>query len=162
MKYVFPLQTSSETNWQIVLLLQTSGGGSKSSIKALFDSISYSVKKEGNCETYIMKVGKVNPQSIIPEFKRTNMQLSQDIIPEDQDITLGSGFSTYWHTLCASLTSVKMYAQHSYHSSYATSTIVATMLKLTCSYCYTWFCNTARRHKKCKAAGAPHFYVWHM
>jgi hypothetical protein len=58
-----------------------------SSIKTLFNSVSYSIK---NCETYIMKVGKVKTQSIIPEFIRTNMQFSQDILPEDQDITLGS------------------------------------------------------------------------
>ena len=196
-KYVFPLHTSSETNWQIVLLLQSSGGGSMSSIEALFNSVSYSVKEEGNCETCIMKVGKVKPQSIIPEFIWTNMQFSQDILPEDQDITLGSAtdeavvlttkyvspnnmssalgkyescftvrlyaeayISTYRHILCASLTSVKMYAQHSYHSSYATLMTIATMLKLTCSYSYTCFRNTARRHRKCKVAGAPHFYFW--
>lgn len=89
-KYVFPLQTSSETKWQTVLLLQSSGDGSMSSIKALFNSVSFNVKNEGNCETYIMKVGKVKPQSTIPEFIRTNMQFSQDILPEDQDTTLGS------------------------------------------------------------------------
>jgi hypothetical protein len=61
-----------------------------SSTNTLFNSVSYSVKKEGNCETYIMKVGKVKPHSIIPEFTSTNMQFSQDILPEDQDITLGS------------------------------------------------------------------------
>jgi hypothetical protein len=170
-----------------------------SSIKVLFNSVSYSVKKEGNCETYIMKVGRVKPQSIIPEFIWTNIQFSQDILPEDQDITLGSAtdeavvlttkhvspknmfsalgkyescyilrlyaeayISTYRHILCASLTSVKMYAQHSYHSSYATLKTVATMLKFTCSYCYTCFRNTARRHRKCKVTGAPHFYFWHM
>ena len=169
------------------------------SIKAFFNSVTYSVKKEGNCEPYIMKAGKVKPQSIIPAFIRTNMQLRQDILPEDQDITLGSAtdeavvlttkyvspnntssalgkyegcfivrlyakayISTYQHILCATLTSVKMYAQHSYHSSYATLKTVATMLKLTCSYCYTCFRNTARRHRKCKVAGAPHFYFWHM
>jgi hypothetical protein len=57
-----------------------------SSIKALFYSVSYSVKKEGNCETHIKKFGKVKPQSIIPEFLWTNMQFSQDILPEDQDM----------------------------------------------------------------------------
>jgi hypothetical protein len=36
-----------------------------------------------------MKVGEVKPHSIIPEFILTNMQFSQDILPEDQDITLG-------------------------------------------------------------------------
>jgi hypothetical protein len=35
-------------------------------IKALLDSTSYSVKKEGNCESYNMKAGTVTPQSIIP------------------------------------------------------------------------------------------------
>jgi hypothetical protein len=59
-------------------------------IKALLNSVSQSVKKEGNCERYIMKVGKVKPQSLIPEFTWTNMQLSQDILSEDQDISLGS------------------------------------------------------------------------
>jgi len=49
-----------------------------------------SVKKEGNSETYIMKFGKVKPHSIIPEFIWTNIQFSQDILSEDQDITLGS------------------------------------------------------------------------
>jgi len=60
------------------------------STSTLFNSVSYSVKKEGNRETYIMKVGKVNPHSIIPEFISTNMQFSQDILPEDLDITQGS------------------------------------------------------------------------
>lgn len=36
-----------------------------------------------------MKVGEVKPHSIIPEFILTNTQFSQDILPEDQDITLG-------------------------------------------------------------------------
>jgi len=146
-----------------------------------------------------MKFGKVKPHSIIPEFIWTNMQFSQDILSEDQDITLGSAtdeavvlttkyvspnnmsstmgkyescfivrlypeahISTYWHILCASLTSVKMYAQHSYHSLYVTLKIIATMPKLTCSYCYTCFRNIATRRRKCKVAVAPHFYFWHM
>lgn len=44
--YVFPLQKSSETNWQIVLLLQSPGGGSMSSTNTLFNSVSYSVKRK--------------------------------------------------------------------------------------------------------------------
>lgn len=36
-----------------------------------------------------MKVGEVKPHSIIPEFILINTQFSQDILPEDQDITLG-------------------------------------------------------------------------
>jgi hypothetical protein len=58
-------------------------------IKAFFNSVSQSVKKEGKCARYIMKVGKVKSQSLIPEFIWTNMQFSQDMLSEDQDICPG-------------------------------------------------------------------------